>query len=64
MSQHSASSYLRDRINNTFFMSPIEKYEISKAVNKLKYNGKGSKTTSTMVLKDNSNKLADIFLIK
>ena len=61
-SQHSASSYLRDRINNTFFMSPIEKYEISKAVNKLKPNGKGSKTISTMVLKDNSNKLADILM--
>ena len=43
-------------------MNPLEKDEISKAVNKLKYNGKGSKTISTLVLKDNSNKLADILM--
>merc|ERR1712240_849706 len=61
-SKHRASSYLRDRVNNTFFMNPLEKDEISKAVNNLKYNGKGSKTISTIVLKDNSNKLADILM--
>ena len=43
-------------------MYPIAKEEISKAVNKLKYNGKGSKTISTMVVKDNSNKLSDILM--
>lgn len=41
-------------------MNPISKDEISKAVNKLKHNGKSSKTISTMVLKDNTNKLSDI----
>ena len=43
-------------------MNPIAKEEISKAVNKLKYNGKGSKTISTTVLKDNSSKLSDILM--
>ena len=43
-------------------MYPIAKEEISKAVNRLKNNGKGSKTISTMVLKDNSNKLSDILM--
>merc|ERR1712240_442012 len=61
-SNQRASSYLRDRVNNSFFMNPLEKDEISKAVNNLKYNGKGSKTISTIVLKDNSNKLADILM--
>ena len=51
-----ASSYLKDRIIDTFSMSPILNTEISKSVNKLKYNGKSSKTISTLVLKDNSKK--------
>ena len=41
-------------------MNPMSKDEILKAVNKLKYNGKGSKTISTMVLKDNTNGLSEI----
>ena len=41
---HNATSYLKNRINTTFFMNPIKKEETSKAVTKLKYNGKGSKT--------------------
>ena len=57
---HNASSYLKDRIYNTFIMNQISRDEISKAVNKLKNNGKGSKTISTMVLKDNTNKLSEI----
>ena len=57
---HDASSYLKDRINNTFFMTPILKDEISKAMSKLKYNGKSSKTISTLVLKDNTIKLSEI----
>ena len=59
-SLHNASSYLKDRINNTFIMNPLSRDEITKAVNKLKYNGKGSKTISTMVLKDNANTLSEI----
>ena len=61
-SQHSASSYLKNRISNTFSISPITKDEISKVVNKLKYNGKGSKIISTMVLKDNSNTITEILM--
>ena len=41
-------------------MNPISKDEISKAVKKLKYNGKGTNIISTMVLKDNTNKLSEI----
>ena len=43
-------------------MNPITKDEISKVVNKLKYNGKGSKIISTMVLKDNNNKISEILM--
>ena len=57
---HNATSYLKNRINNTFFMNPIKKEETSKAVTKLKYNGKGSKTVSTLVLKDNNDRISDI----
>ena len=57
---HNASSYLKNRINKTFFMNPIKKEETSKAVTKLKYNGKGSKTISTLVLKDNINRISEI----
>ena len=57
---HNASSYLKDRINNTFIMNPISKEEIAKALLKQKYNGKGTKTISTMVLKNNVNKLSEI----
>ena len=55
---HNATSYLKNRINKTFFMNPIKKEEISKAVTKLKYNGKGSKIISTLVLKDNKNRIS------
>ena len=41
-------------------MNPIKKEETSKAVTKLKYNGKGSKTVSTLVLKDNNDRISDI----
>ena len=57
---HNASSYLKNRINNTFFMNPISKEEISKALLKLKNNGKGTKNISTLVLKNNVNKLSEI----
>ena len=43
-------------------MNPLSKDEISKAINKLKYNGKSSKTVSTTVLKDISNKLSEILM--
>ena len=59
-SARSASSYLNNRVNNSFFMNSISKDEISKAVKKLKYNGKGTNIISTMVLKDNTNKLSEI----
>ena len=59
-SARSASSYLNNRVNNSFCMNPISKDEISKAVKKLKYNGKGTNIISTMVLKDNTNKLSEI----
>ena len=55
-----ATSYLKNRINKTFFMNPIKRDETSKAVTKLKYNGKGSKTISTLVLKDNKNRISEI----
>ena len=61
-SEQNASNYLKDRINNSFFMNPLSKEEISKAINKLKYNGKSSKTVSTTVLKDISNKLSEILM--
>ena len=41
-------------------MNPIKNEETSKAVTKLKYNGKGSKTISTLVLKDNKNRISEI----
>ena len=41
-------------------MNPISKEEITKALLELKYNGKGTKTISTMVLKNNVGKLSDI----
>ena len=43
-------------------MNPLSKDEITKAINKLKYNGKSSKTVSTTVLKDISNKLSEILM--
>ena len=55
-------SYLKNRINKTFFMNPIKREEISKAVTNLKYNGKGSKTISTLVLKDNKNRISEILM--
>ena len=41
-------------------MNPVSNEEILKAVNILKYNGKGTKIISTMVLKDSSKILSEI----
>ena len=41
-------------------MNPISIEEITKALLELKYNGKGTKTISTMVLKNNVGKLSEI----
>ena len=57
---HNATSYLKNRVNNTFYMNPVSNKETLKAINMLKYNGKGTKIISTMVLKDTSNILSKI----
>ena len=41
-------------------MNPVSNKETLKAINMLKYNGKGTKIISTMVLKDTSNILSKI----
>ena len=45
-----ASSYLRNRVQNSFFFAPCNTEEISKAISNLKDNGKGLYVISTSVL--------------
>ena len=46
----SASSYLHNRVNNSFFFSPCDHSEILKAIKDLKNNGKGLYAISTSVI--------------
>ena len=55
-----ASSYLRNRTENSFFMYPIVKKEIEYAINDLKNNGRGIHTISSSVLKHSKSIIADI----
>ena len=59
-SLNTVSHYLKDRINNTFFMNPIIDKEVSNAISNLKNNGKGANIIATLTLKDNKSTLANI----
>ena len=52
--------YLKNRINETFFMLPITSNEVSNAINSLKNNGKGVNVISTIALKDNKIVLSEV----
>ena len=58
--QQNASHYLKNRIYHTFFMQPVIINEVLNAVNGLKNNGKSANIVSTLVLKENINKLSEI----
>ena len=55
-----ASSYLRNRTENSFFMYPIVKKEIECAINDLKNNGRAIYTISSSVLKNSKSTIVDI----
>ena len=59
-SLNTVSHYLKDRINDTFFMNPIIDKEVSNAISNLKNNGKGANIIATLTLKDNKSTLANI----
>ena len=48
--QTKAESYLRDRINNSFYFAPSDPSEILKVIGDLKNNGKGLHAISTTVI--------------
>ena len=61
-SNTNATSYLRDRVHNSFSMSQLVKKEIESAITGLKNNGKGVNKISTLVLKECKSLLSDILV--
>ena len=59
-SPNTVSHYLKDRINESFFMSPVMSNEVSNAISVLKNNGKGANIISTITLKNNKHTLSEI----
>ena len=59
-SPNTVSHYLKDRINESFFMSPVTSNEVSNAISDLKNNGKGANTISSITLKNNKLTLSEI----
>ena len=58
ISEHNASSYLTDRIQNSFLYVPSDRQEIMKAITDLKSNGKGIFKISTQVLEFSKSTIA------
>ena len=52
--------YLKDRINVSYFMSPITSNEVNNAISDLKNNGKGVNTISTIAIKNNKHTISAI----
>ena len=61
-SNTNATSYLSNRIQNSFLMSQLVKKEIESAITGLKNNGKGVNNISTLVLKECKSVLSDILV--
>ena len=59
-SPNTVSHYLKDRINESFFMSPVTSNEVSNSISDLKNNGKGANTISSITLKNNKLTLSEI----
>ena len=59
-SVNTVSYYLNNKINESFFMSPIISNEVSLAINNLKNNGKGVNIVSTITLKENKTILSEV----
>ena len=52
--------YLKDRSNESYFMSPITSNEVLNAISDLKNNGKGANTISSITIKNNKCTLSEI----
>ena len=59
-SVNTVSYYLNNKINESFFMSPIISNEVFLAINNLKNNGKGVNIVSTITLKENKTILSEV----